>query len=74
MRLDKVLVARGLCRSRTEAQALIDAGAVTVNGRVALKASEEVGEGASVTLKDSGPRWVSRGALKLEARIDTVWD
>lgn len=69
MRLDKVLVARGLCRSRTEAQELIEAGAVTVNGRVACKASEEVGEGAVVTLENAGPRYVSRGALKLEAAL-----
>ena len=69
MRLDKVLVMRGLCRSRAEAQEMIDAGAVTVNGRIASKPSEEVGEGAIVTVKDTGPRWVSRGAIKLDAAL-----
>lgn len=69
MRLDKVLVMRGLCRSRAEAQEMIDAGAVTVNGRVASKPSEEVGEGALVSIKEIGPRWVSRGALKLDAAL-----
>ncbi len=69
MRLDKVLVLRGLCRSRAEAQERIEAGAVTVNGRVASKPSEEVGEGAAITLQDSGPRWVSRGAIKLDAAL-----
>ena len=70
MRLDKVLVMRGLCRSRAEAQEMIDAGAVTVNGRVASKPSEEVGEGALVSLKEVGPRWVSRGAIKLDAALE----
>jgi len=69
MRLDRVLVLRGLCRSRAEAQEMIDAGAVTVNGRIASKPSEEVGEGAVVTIQDSGPRWVSRGAIKLDAAL-----
>lgn len=69
MRLDKVLVLRGLCRSRAEAQEFIAAGAVTVNGRIAGKPSEEVGEGAVVTIEDSSPRWVSRGGLKLDAAL-----
>ena len=69
MRLDKALVARGLCRSRAEAQAAIDADAVTVNGVSARKASLEVGEGAEIVLTETGPRWVSRGALKLDTAL-----
>lgn len=69
MRLDKALVTRGLCRSRGEAQVRIDEGHVTADGRVIRKASEDVSEAAVLTLAESGPRWVSRGALKLDAAL-----
>ena len=69
MRLDKALVARGLCRSRAEAQARIAAGAVSVAGRVARKASLDIGEDGALSVAEDGPRWVSRGALKLEAAL-----
>ncbi len=66
MRLDKALVMQGICRSRTEAQALLDADLISVNGRRGLKASAEAAEGAVLARHDTGPRFVSRGALKLE--------
>ena len=66
MRLDKALVAGGVCRSRTEAQALLDAELISVNGRRGLKASAETAEDAVLARHDIGPRFVSRGALKLE--------
>ena len=69
MRLDKALVTRGLCRSRGEAQARIDEGQVMADGRVVRKASEDVTEETVLALTESGPRWVSRGALKLEAAL-----
>lgn len=69
MRLDKALVARGLCRSRTEVQTWIDAAAVTVDSQPARKASMEVGDDAALVVADIGPRWVSRGALKLDAAL-----
>ncbi len=69
MRLDKALVERGLCRSRGEAQAKIDAGEVTVAGVIAVKPSLDVAEGALLAVLDAGPRWVSRGALKLDAAL-----
>ena len=71
MRLDKALVERGLCRSRGEAQARLDAGEVTVNGAAALKASLDVADGAVLVVADTGPRWVSRGALKLDAALSS---
>ncbi len=71
MRLDKALVERGLCRSRGEAQARIDAGEVTVAGIIAAKPSLDVAEDAALTVLDSGPRWVSRGALKLDAALSS---
>ena len=69
MRLDKALVARGLCRSRTEAQALLAAGLISADGRRGLKASAETSEDAVLRRHDAGPRFVSRGALKLEGAL-----
>lgn len=69
MRLDKALVVRGLCRSRTEAQTFIDAGSVTVNGLPARKASLIVSDTTVLTVTEVSPRWVSRGALKLDAAL-----
>ena len=69
MRLDKALVAGGVCRSRTEAQALLDAQLISVNGRRGLKASAETAEDALLMRHDTGPRFVSRGAWKLEGAL-----
>ena len=64
-RLDIALVARGLAPSRTVAQALVMAGEVRVDGQVAAKPSQPVGEGASLEVKEP-LRFVSRGGEKLE--------
>ena len=64
-RLDIALVARGLAPSRTAAQALVMAGEVRVDGQVAAKPSQPVGEGASLEVKEP-LRFVSRGGEKLE--------
>lgn len=69
IRLDKALVAQGICRSRTEAQSLLDAELISVDGRRGLKASAETAAGAVLARHDTGPRFVSRGALKLEAAL-----
>ena len=69
MRLDKALVAGGVCRSRTEAQTLLAADLISVNGRRGLKASAETAEDAVLARHDTGPRFVSRGALKLEGAL-----
>jgi len=69
MRLDKALVVRGLCRSRAEAQAALDNGVVTVDGQTVRKASLPVGAEAALAVIETGPRWVSRGALKLDAAL-----
>ncbi len=69
MRLDKALVAQSICRSRTEAQVLLDAELISVDGRRGLKASAETTADAVLARHDTGPRFVSRGALKLEAAL-----
>jgi 23S rRNA (cytidine1920-2'-O)/16S rRNA (cytidine1409-2'-O)-methyltransferase len=69
IRLDQLLTDRGLARSRAEAQALIHAGAVDLDGRRQLKPGQMVAEDASVSLVEK-PRWASRAGLKLEAALD----
>lgn len=64
-RLDSELVSRGIARSRERAKEMIKAGAVTVNGRTAKKASDEVAP-ADVIESSEQEIYVGRGALKLE--------
>ena len=66
LRLDKLLVDRGLAKSRERAQALILAGKVLVNGQKIDKAGASVEEEAVIRLLGEDLRYVSRGALKLE--------
>ncbi len=63
------MVERGLAESRSLAQKLIMAGQVSVNGQLALKASDPVTSG-DVIMIDLGPRYVSRGGEKLEAALE----
>lgn len=71
LRLDQLLVARGLAESRAKAKAAIEAGGVTVDGAPARAASQAISEEAVVTYVDAF-RWVGRGALKLERALD-LW-
>jgi len=69
IRLDQLLVARGLAKSRAQAQALILAGRVQVEGLAAPKAGALVLEEVRVTLKEVSP-FVSRGGEKLIGALD----
>jgi 23S rRNA (cytidine1920-2'-O)/16S rRNA (cytidine1409-2'-O)-methyltransferase len=69
MRLDLLLVERGLAESRAKAQALIMAGEVRVDGQVAIKPATSVDTAAQVDL-EHGPRFVSRGGEKLDAALE----
>lgn len=68
IRLDVLLVEKGLADSRAKAQALIMAGQVRIAGQVALKPATPVEPDSSLTV-DSGPRFVSRGGGKLEGAL-----
>ena len=68
-RLDKALLARGLARSRTQAQALIAEGKVMVDGHPAHRPSQEVA-GEELSLAPDVALWVSRAALKLVHALD----
>jgi 23S rRNA (cytidine1920-2'-O)/16S rRNA (cytidine1409-2'-O)-methyltransferase len=70
-RIDVLLVERGLAGSRTQAQALVLAGAVVVGEARVDKPGTRVDPGAPIRLKaDAAPRrYVSRGAGKLEGAL-----
>lgn len=71
LRLDQLLVDRGLAESRTRAQALILAGVVDVNGARVDKAGTQVSSEAEVAVRGGENKYVSRGGLKLEGALDT---
>ncbi|BAZ40968.1 hemolysin A [Calothrix sp. NIES-4101] len=69
-RLDILLVEKNLCTSRALAQRLIQAGEVTVNGRIIDKVGTEVDVDGEITVKERS-RFVSRGGEKLAKALDT---
>jgi len=69
IRLDQLLTERGLAQSRAEAQALIHAAAVDLDGRRSLKPGQLVAMDASISLVEK-PRWASRAGVKLEHALD----
>lgn len=71
MRIDQLLVARGVFDSRARARAAIEAGRVRADGRVVAKPSEKVAEDAEIEAEAAHP-WVGRGALKLAHALD-LW-
>lgn len=64
-RLDLILVERGLCESRTRAQALLMEGKVRVKGQVERRPSRQVDDAAEIEVA-SPPKFVSRGGEKME--------
>jgi 23S rRNA (cytidine1920-2'-O)/16S rRNA (cytidine1409-2'-O)-methyltransferase len=70
LRLDKLLVDRGLAASRERAQALILAGNVLINDQKVEKAGAQVEVEAMVRLLGEDMRYVSRGGLKLERALE----
>lgn len=69
IRIDKLLVERGLAPSRERAQALILAGKVLVNEQKVEKAGTLVESAAALRLLGADLRYVSRGGLKLERAL-----
>ncbi len=68
VRLDKLLVKKGLVESKEKARAVILEGNVLVNGTVIDKAGALVKSDVDLTLENKMP-YVSRGGLKLEHAI-----
>jgi len=69
-RLDKVLVAKGLVKSRDMARALIMEGNVFVGGNRVTKAGTLVSATSDIVLRKADMPYVGRGGLKLEAALD----
>lgn len=70
VRLDKLLVERGLAGSRQRAQALILAGRVLVDEQKVEKAGAGIAANANVRLLGGDLQYASRGGLKLERALD----
>lgn len=69
VRLDILLVERGLSPSREKAQRAIMAGQVFVGGQRATKAGMSIKDDVVIEIQ-GGERYVSRGGLKLEGALD----
>ncbi len=70
VRLDKLLVDRGLAASRERAQALILAGKVLVDDQKVEKAGAQVSAECVIRLLGADLKYVSRGGLKLERALE----
>jgi 23S rRNA (cytidine1920-2'-O)/16S rRNA (cytidine1409-2'-O)-methyltransferase len=69
VRIDKLLVERGLVPSRERAQAMILSGRVLVNEQKIEKAGASVDPAAAIRLLGGDLKYVGRGGLKLEAAL-----
>ena len=69
-RIDRVLVDLEIVPSRNKAQALIKAGAISVNGVVAKKANQLVSEEDDFVILNDPCPWVSRAGLKMVHAIE----
>lgn len=68
VRLDLLLVQRGLVQSREQAQSLIRAGKVYGKGNILDKPGSLVPDNLEIIIKEK-PKYVSRGGLKLEGAL-----
>ena len=71
VRLDQLVVDRGLAPSRERARALILAGQISVDGRPVTKAGTAVNDDADVILESPDHPYVGRGGVKLAHALDT---
>lgn len=68
-RLDVLLVEKGLCESRSRAQAVIMSGEVYVNGQKSDKPGTPTDVEAEIEIRGNACPYVSRGGLKLEKAL-----
>jgi 23S rRNA (cytidine1920-2'-O)/16S rRNA (cytidine1409-2'-O)-methyltransferase len=69
-RLDILMTARGLVKSRSRARDLIRRGEVRVDGAVVTRPSAPTDAAAVIEIPHGAADYVSRGALKLETALD----
>jgi len=72
IRIDELLIERGLVRDRKEAVALLLSGIVYADGRMVDKAGTRVDEDIAVELKPRRSKYVSRGGEKLEGALEAL--
>ena len=70
IRLDQLLVARGLVESRARAQALVMAGLVFAGERKLEKSGQMIDEATPLDVRGRDHPWVSRGGIKLAHGLD----
>src|SRR4029077_9201560 len=70
VRIDRLLVERGLAPSRERAQRLLLAGGVLVDERPVTKPGTLVAEGATLRVRGAASPYVSRGGEKLAGALD----
>lgn len=73
MRIDQLLVARGLAESRARAQALVMAGLVFAGESKIEKSGHQIREDAEVEVRGRDHPWVSRGGIKLAHALDVFF-
>jgi 23S rRNA (cytidine1920-2'-O)/16S rRNA (cytidine1409-2'-O)-methyltransferase len=71
LRLDQILLNRNLAESKSKAQAMIMAGQVFVDSIKINKSGYNIKSDSLIEIKNLGPEWVSRGAMKLIKALDT---
>jgi 23S rRNA (cytidine1920-2'-O)/16S rRNA (cytidine1409-2'-O)-methyltransferase len=69
LRLDQLLVSKGLFGSREQAQRAVMAGEIKIGTRIAAKPSQLLETDAAIAVKPTR-KYVGRGALKLEGALD----
>ena len=69
-RLDDLVFKRGLAQSKTQAQALILAGKILIDGRPADKAGDQYSEDVQIQKVEELHPYVSRGGVKLTGAIE----
>jgi 23S rRNA (cytidine1920-2'-O)/16S rRNA (cytidine1409-2'-O)-methyltransferase len=70
VRLDELLVSRGLYATRSRARDAIERGAIAVDGAVVAKPGHAVQVSSDIGINDPAAGYVSRAALKLIAGLD----
>jgi 23S rRNA (cytidine1920-2'-O)/16S rRNA (cytidine1409-2'-O)-methyltransferase len=70
IRLDRLIVERGLSPARERARALIMSGAVLVDETIVDKAGTQVSTDATIRIKGEDNPYVSRGGLKLKGALE----
>ncbi len=70
MRLDELLLQKGIFSSRSKAQAFIRAGRVKIGDQCADKPGKEYPTDRTITLKKDPYEYVSRGAYKIKPVLD----